>query len=160
MKFRILVLSSLGLILTACNMTLAEDITPPPNYVPPTPVPTLVLYPLQAPNLAKGETIYIEKCAPCHGDSGLGDSQRLGFSNLERRELRVGLNRQQKHGGDQRNREHDQECRDQRHTARSRGVAGSQGGFRPRIVAHRPTTRGTSRARPCPVASSSNSPER
>lgn len=63
-------------LLTACNMTLAEDITPPPNYIPPTPVPTLVLHPSQAPNLANGEAIYFEKCAACHGDTGLGDGEQ------------------------------------------------------------------------------------
>lgn len=76
MKFRILVLAILAAFLTACNMTLAEDITPPPNYVQPTPVPALVLYPAEAPNLATGEAIYVEKCAPCHGATGLGDGEQ------------------------------------------------------------------------------------
>jgi mono/diheme cytochrome c family protein len=75
MKFRILFLT-LTLLLTACNFTLAEDITPPPNYIPPTPLPTLVLYPQQKPNLANGQAIYAEKCAPCHGVTGLGDGEK------------------------------------------------------------------------------------
>ncbi len=74
MKLRYLILLILPL-LAACNLTLAEDITPPPNYVPPTPVPTLVLYPSQPPSAANGEVIYIEKCAPCHGETGLGDGE-------------------------------------------------------------------------------------
>jgi mono/diheme cytochrome c family protein len=57
-------------------MTLAEDITPPPNYIPPTPVPTLVLFPSQPPDLANGAAIYAEKCAPCHGVTGLGDGEQ------------------------------------------------------------------------------------
>jgi mono/diheme cytochrome c family protein len=54
-------------------MSLAEDVTPPPDYIPPTPVPTLVLIPPQTPNVANGKVIYFEKCAACHGDTGLGD---------------------------------------------------------------------------------------
>jgi mono/diheme cytochrome c family protein len=76
MKFRILLLLTLVLLLTACNFTLAEDVTPPPNYIPPTPVPTLVLYPMQKPNLENGRAIYAEKCAPCHGVTGLGDGEK------------------------------------------------------------------------------------
>ena len=44
MKFRFAIIIALALLtffLSACNFTLAEDITPPPNYVPPTPAPTL-----------------------------------------------------------------------------------------------------------------------
>src|SRR5215510_14171097 len=75
MKLRAITLLILGtLILSACNFTLAEDITPPPNYVPPTPVPTLgPLYPAQAPSIENGAAIYSEKCAPCHGETGMGD---------------------------------------------------------------------------------------
>ena len=66
-----------ALILTACNLTLAEDITPPPNYVPPTPAATLgPLYPSQAPSLDNGAAIYSEKCAPCHGETGMGDGEQ------------------------------------------------------------------------------------
>lgn len=77
MKLRsLLPIIVLTLILSACNMTLAEDITPPPNYIAPTPVPTLVLFPSQPPNLANGAAIYAEKCAPCHGTTGLGDGEQ------------------------------------------------------------------------------------
>ena len=62
------------IILTACNFTLAEDVTPPPNYVPPTPAPTLgPLFPALAPSTENGAAIFAEKCAPCHGATGLGD---------------------------------------------------------------------------------------
>jgi mono/diheme cytochrome c family protein len=75
MKFRYaLLFTLLALTLTACNLTLAEDITPPPDYIPPTPMPTMgPLYPAQAPNVADGAAIYAEKCLPCHGEKGLGD---------------------------------------------------------------------------------------
>ena len=73
MKFRIAILISITLLLSACNLTLAEDVTPPPGYIPPTPVPTLVLVPPQTPNVVNGKAIYAEKCAACHGETGLGD---------------------------------------------------------------------------------------
>ena len=74
MKPRYLILFAFIIVaFTACNFTLAEDVTPPPDYVSPTPAPTLVLVPQQTPNVADGAAIYAEKCAPCHGDSGLGD---------------------------------------------------------------------------------------
>jgi mono/diheme cytochrome c family protein len=61
-------------ILGGCNFTLAADITPPPDYVPPTPMPTLgPLYPTAAPDLQEGATIFADKCVPCHGSKGLGD---------------------------------------------------------------------------------------
>lgn len=75
MKLRHILPFALGtLLLAACNMTLAADVTPPPGYVPPTPVPTLgPLFPEQAPNVENGKAIYAEKCAACHGETGLGD---------------------------------------------------------------------------------------
>ncbi len=80
MKFRsaiIIALASLAFFLSACNFTLAEDITPPPNYIPPTPAPTLgPLYPAQAPSTENGAAIFAEKCAPCHGATGLGDGEQ------------------------------------------------------------------------------------
>ena len=75
MKLRIpILLTATTLLLAACNFTLAEDVTPPPNYVSPTPAPTLgPLYPAQAPSTENGAAIFAEKCAPCHGVKGLGD---------------------------------------------------------------------------------------
>jgi len=73
----IIALAPLAFFLSACNFTLAEDITPPPNYVPPTPAPTLgPLYPAKAPSTENGAAIYAEKCAPCHGETGLGDGEQ------------------------------------------------------------------------------------
>ena len=75
MKLRhTILLAIIAIFLAACNFTLAQDVTPPPDYVPPTPVATLgPLYPASAPDVANGEAIYVEKCAPCHGSTGLGD---------------------------------------------------------------------------------------
>jgi mono/diheme cytochrome c family protein len=67
-------IAAITILLTACNFSLAADVTPPPDYVPPTPAPTLgPLYPASAPDVANGAAIYADKCAACHGDTGLGD---------------------------------------------------------------------------------------
>ena len=78
MKFRhTLLLAIIIIFLTACNFTLAEDVTPPPGYVAPTPMPTMgPLYPASAPDVSNGAAIYVEKCAACHGDTGLGDGEQ------------------------------------------------------------------------------------
>ena len=73
MKFRFAFLIIITTILSACNFTLAEDVSPPPGYIAPTPLPTLVLYPERAPSIENGAAIYAVKCAPCHGETGLGD---------------------------------------------------------------------------------------
>jgi mono/diheme cytochrome c family protein len=66
-----------AITLTACNFTLAQDVTPPPDYVPPTPVATLgPLFPAQAPSTENGALIFAEKCAACHGETGLGDGEQ------------------------------------------------------------------------------------
>ncbi len=83
------------LLLTACN--LAGDVTPPPAlatqqaFQPEPTVPpstsvavdetesiAVISPPEQAPDLIKGELIYGEKCALCHGDRGLGDGLMAG----------------------------------------------------------------------------------
>lgn len=75
MKSRYVILFAAAvLLLTACNFTLAKDVTPPPDYKPPTPMPTLgPLYPASAPDTENGSVIYLQSCAPCHGETGLGD---------------------------------------------------------------------------------------
>ncbi|MGB7874159.1 MAG: cytochrome c, partial [Anaerolineales bacterium] len=76
MKFRNIILFIVAaVLLSACNMTLAEDVTPPPGAVQPAqPQPTMgPVFPARAPNLQNGAAIYVEKCAPCHGATGMGD---------------------------------------------------------------------------------------
>lgn len=75
MKFRLMILLlPAALILAACNFSLASDITPPPDYVSPTPLPTLgALVPASAPDLQDGATLYAQNCSACHGARGLGD---------------------------------------------------------------------------------------
>ncbi len=71
-----------AILLGACSFSLAEDITPPPGAVQapaesiqPAPL-SGPLYPLVPPNPEDGRAIYAEKCAPCHGASGMGDGER------------------------------------------------------------------------------------
>jgi mono/diheme cytochrome c family protein len=67
----------LSLFLTAALgacVSLASDITPPPGYVPPSPQPnTAPVYPMVPPDPQAGAVIFAEKCAPCHGSTGMGD---------------------------------------------------------------------------------------
>lgn len=77
MRLRFVVIVILSFLFSACNFTLAEDITPPPGYIPPTPAATLgPLFPAQAPSTQNGAVIFAEKCAPCHGETGLGDGEQ------------------------------------------------------------------------------------
>ena len=78
MKLRhTIILAISAILLAACNFTLAADVTPPPGYVAPTPAPTLgPLYPASAPDIENGAAIYVEKCMPCHGNTGLGDGEQ------------------------------------------------------------------------------------
>ena len=74
---RLFVFVFLMLSLTAC-ISLAEDVTPPPGYQAPTaPQNTATVaapvYPVLPPDPARGAPLYAEKCAPCHGVTGLGD---------------------------------------------------------------------------------------
>ena len=63
MKLRYLLIFILSaILLTGCS--LASDIPPPPNYVSPTPVPTLgLLYPASAPNIQNGAMLFTQNCA-------------------------------------------------------------------------------------------------
>lgn len=64
----------LALFLVGCS--LAADVTPPPDaqsFVAAQPTPTGEALPLVPPDPRQGEAIYREKCAPCHGEQGMGD---------------------------------------------------------------------------------------
>ena len=66
-------------LLSACQFSLAADVTPPPGYQPPPEMPAAPevtsgpVYPLLPPDPLEGGAIFAEKCAPCHGLVGLGD---------------------------------------------------------------------------------------
>ena len=72
----------LASLLTACELSLAADVTPPPDFKGNPPAESRAevineqLYPIVPPDASKGETVYIEKCAPCHGSTGLGNGSR------------------------------------------------------------------------------------
>lgn len=74
MKFRVVFLFLILPVLAACNFSLAEDVTPPPGYVPPTPPPDLgILFPPAPASPARGAALFLDNCAPCHGEDGLGN---------------------------------------------------------------------------------------
>lgn len=76
-RFPALLLASATLVLGACS--LAGDVTPPPGLdtlpLAPTPAPSLTA-PRQAPDVAAGEALFGERCAPCHGPTGRGDGEQ------------------------------------------------------------------------------------
>ncbi len=63
--------------LSGCAVSLAADVTPPPNaqsFVAQQPSATSeALYPTVPPDPQRGAQIYAEKCAACHGERGMGD---------------------------------------------------------------------------------------
>jgi mono/diheme cytochrome c family protein len=81
MKNRIIFLSFAAIVAALAvggcgSFSLAADVTPPPDYVAATAVPTRgveVVEPARPINIGQGEVIYLEKCAPCHGETGMGD---------------------------------------------------------------------------------------
>ena len=65
--------------LSGCSVSLAADVTPPPNLVQqdpmpvsPTTAPSIVL-PMMEPDILNGAVIYEQKCVACHGETGMGD---------------------------------------------------------------------------------------
>jgi mono/diheme cytochrome c family protein len=80
MKKNVLFVIVFGLALvlgaSGCSFSLAQDITPPPGYQPSvfqeTAEPASV-FPVVKPDSTAGESIFVEKCQPCHGQTGLGD---------------------------------------------------------------------------------------
>lgn len=81
MTRRVAALLALGMLLTACEFSLAGDVTPPPNAIisgaESTPVP--VEYPPAAADPLAGAVLYAQSCAPCHGDSGRGDGSQANM---------------------------------------------------------------------------------
>lgn len=79
-KFKSLIFGIVFLtILTGCGISLASDITPPPNSQPQlqeTPQPQATISTglnLLPPDVENGNLIYQQKCIDCHGPSGMGD---------------------------------------------------------------------------------------
>ncbi len=66
------------LALSACSLSLAQDIQPPAGYQPPVYEEPEVLTgaaPVAAPNPENGRQLYAVKCEACHGATGLGDGK-------------------------------------------------------------------------------------
>ncbi len=65
------------LILAGCSLSLASDVTPPPNAESYTAqgssAATESIFPIVPPDPKNGEAIFAEKCTPCHGPTGMGD---------------------------------------------------------------------------------------
>lgn len=73
------------MVMSGCGgISLAEDITPPPNLQnaaagQPSEVQVIsTAFPLLPPDPAQGRAIYEEKCLPCHGSTGMGDGPQAG----------------------------------------------------------------------------------
>jgi mono/diheme cytochrome c family protein len=75
----LVLITGLALMLSACSISLAEDIAPPPGAQQ---QPVIAEesapvsgphYPLVPPDPENGAAIYADKCAACHGDTGQGD---------------------------------------------------------------------------------------
>ena len=81
-RFHCLLFGLLAIWLSGCNFSLAADVTPPPGYQPPAETQAQAeatsgpLYPIIPPDPQKGQAIYLEDCAPCHGETGKGDGPR------------------------------------------------------------------------------------
>jgi mono/diheme cytochrome c family protein len=77
MKIRNLLFILIFPLLTACNLSFAQDVSPPPGTISSGSLPTFEEvfndFPLETPDQDKGQLIYQEKCIDCHGPSGLGD---------------------------------------------------------------------------------------
>lgn len=93
MNARVPLLIAILFLLAGCS--LAEDVTPPPSLAtqqaaqipaPPTsdrppPAALEAVPPARLPDPQAGATIYLDRCAPCHGPAGLGQGSLS--SNLE-----------------------------------------------------------------------------
>jgi mono/diheme cytochrome c family protein len=74
-------------LLTACNFSLAEDVTPPPGAIQASQsqVTAGPVFPPQAPDLQNGASLYAQECAACHGAQGMADgpmSAQLASQNI------------------------------------------------------------------------------
>ncbi len=68
-----------AILLSACSISLAGDVTPPPGAELPVvqqvtqSVAASPIYPIVPPDLVNGAKIYTQECSQCHGTRGLGD---------------------------------------------------------------------------------------
>ena len=79
-RISLLLIPIAGVFLSAC-VSLAQDVTPPPGYQPPTaivPQETAEVYPLLPADPQNGKLIYQQHCADCHGAGGRGNGAQTG----------------------------------------------------------------------------------
>jgi mono/diheme cytochrome c family protein len=81
--FRLIIGAFLLLVFAGCSgLSLAADVTPPPDFhptqVPPQAVQTSNAFPLLPPDPLQGAATYSTKCLPCHGATGMGDGFQAG----------------------------------------------------------------------------------
>lgn len=72
-----LIVSILALLfLSSCELSLAQDLTPPPNYqrvsIEQPSNEAIFTLPETSPNINSGKAIFAESCEPCHGELGIG----------------------------------------------------------------------------------------
>ena len=78
----------LGIVLSSCSLSLASDVTPPPDSQTfssqdtTVPVDTSDL-PIVSPDAQNGAAVYQEKCAPCHGETGMGDGPQSSSLSVD-----------------------------------------------------------------------------
>jgi mono/diheme cytochrome c family protein len=75
---RALVIGLLALMLAACDVSLASDITPPDAIISTQRTPAPVDLPASPPDADAGAPIFAQSCAPCHGVTGQGDGSEAG----------------------------------------------------------------------------------
>lgn len=79
-KIYILLIGLFSIILfSGCAVSLAADVTPPPDYQAPIeqePILQETAAPILPPDISGGKIIYLEKCEPCHGENGMGDGSQ------------------------------------------------------------------------------------
>ncbi len=66
-------------LFSGCAVSLAADVTPPPEYQAPVeqePILQETTAPILPPDISEGKIIYLDKCAPCHGENGMGDGSQ------------------------------------------------------------------------------------
>lgn len=74
---RSLALIGFALLLSACEFSLAGDLTPPPEaLISRERTPEAIATPNSEPDLEIGAILYAQNCAPCHGAGGLGDGEQ------------------------------------------------------------------------------------
>ncbi len=68
---------------SACSLSFAADVTPPPALLTPAPrvspeSTSTRSFPIVLPNPQNGQNIYLDRCAACHGMDGMGDGAQSG----------------------------------------------------------------------------------